>query len=168
MSISPIFLITFLSIFIWAHHFCNAAHIFTLQMHHRFSQPVRKWSESFPNFPAADNNWPPKDSIDYYSQLANHDRAFHGRRLSGSGDPLTFADGNSTFRISSLGLYGSLSPTFFILFFSLISWSRVCLAKSPALLLFFFPTSWTFDREFLEFDYPCKMLHFNSWKFLVI
>lgn len=70
-------------------------------MHHRFSQPVKKWSESFQNFPTG--NWPAKGSIDYYSQLANHDRAFHGRRLSQSGEPISFSDGNSTFRISSLG-----------------------------------------------------------------
>lgn len=42
--------------------------------------------------------------MEYYSQLANHDRLLRGRRLSESDyGSLTFSDGNSTFRISSLG-----------------------------------------------------------------
>ncbi|KAK3037142.1 hypothetical protein RJ639_031029 [Escallonia herrerae] len=85
----------------WGFHH-SQARIFTLEMHHRFSEQVKKWSETARNpFPA--QNWPVKGSIEYYSQLAHRDRIFHGRRLSESDGPLTFSGGNSTFQISSLG-----------------------------------------------------------------
>ncbi|KAA8532017.1 hypothetical protein F0562_006841 [Nyssa sinensis] len=80
---------------------CNGR-IFTFEMHHRFSEPVKKWSESAgKSFPA--ENWPMRRSIEYYAQLANHDRILRGRRLSEFDGSLTFSDGNSTLRISSLG-----------------------------------------------------------------
>ncbi|XP_017246693.1 aspartyl protease family protein 1 [Daucus carota subsp. sativus] len=97
-----IFLLIFLSI--WAIQSCNAR-IFTSDIHHRFSGLVKNWSESSrSNFFAG--NWPEKGSVEYYFQLANHDHLlrYRRRRLSGSQDlPLTFSDGNATFRISSLG-----------------------------------------------------------------
>lgn len=78
------------------------ARIFSFQMHHRFSEPVKKWSEGAGNgFPAG--NWPAKGSFEYYAELAHRDRALRGRRLSDIDGLLTFSDGNSTFRISSLG-----------------------------------------------------------------
>ncbi|XP_019172222.1 PREDICTED: aspartyl protease family protein 1 isoform X2 [Ipomoea nil] len=82
------------------------ARIFTFELHHRFSDPVKKLAAQRAgggvSFPV--DNWPAKGSLDYYTQLATHDRFLHGRRLSKSDDgKLTFADGNSTFRISSLG-----------------------------------------------------------------
>ncbi|XP_052195331.1 aspartyl protease family protein 1-like [Diospyros lotus] len=76
--------------------------IFTLEMHHRFSERVKKWSEAARNYFRA-GNWPVRGSIEYYAQLAGHDRLLRFRRISESDAPLTFSDGNSTFRINSLG-----------------------------------------------------------------
>uniref|UniRef100_A0A5B7BU10 Putative aspartic proteinase-like protein 1 n=1 Tax=Davidia involucrata TaxID=16924 RepID=A0A5B7BU10_DAVIN len=91
----------FISISIWGFQSCNGR-IFSLEMHQRFSEPVKKWAKTAgKNFPA--ENWPVMGSIEYYAQLANHDRVLRGRRLSGFDGPLSFSDGNSTFRISSLG-----------------------------------------------------------------
>ncbi|KVI02927.1 Aspartic peptidase [Cynara cardunculus var. scolymus] len=97
-----VFLITFLSI--WGNNFiknCYAS-VFTLKMHHRFSEPVKKWSESINKLSAGD--FPSTGSVEFYSQLADHDRVFRGRGLSDSGEQrLTFSDGNSSLRIKSLG-----------------------------------------------------------------
>ncbi|KAL8102598.1 aspartyl protease family protein 1-like isoform X1 [Apium graveolens] len=97
-----IFLLVFLSF--WAIKSCNAR-IFTSYIHHRFSGSVKNWSEtSRSKFFAG--NWPEKGSVEFYSQLASHDHflRYRRRRLSESQDlPLTFSDGNATFRISSLG-----------------------------------------------------------------
>lgn len=77
--------------------------IFTFKMHHRYSEPVKKWSQSTGKlFPA--DGWPLMDSVEYGAHLADRDRIFRGRRLSDIDAPLAFSDGNSTFRISSLGL----------------------------------------------------------------
>ncbi|KAH6784590.1 Eukaryotic aspartyl protease family protein [Perilla frutescens var. hirtella] len=73
-----------------------------MEMHHRFSDQVKQWSRrSGTGFPV--NNWPEKGSVEYYSLLASHDIAIRRRSLSSSGGSLTFSDGNTTFRISSLG-----------------------------------------------------------------
>ena len=101
MSSFFIFLLTLLCF--WLLLQCSNAHIFTLEMHHRFSEPIKKWSQKTgKNFMV--QSWPNKGSVEYYQQLANHDRLLRGRRLSESDGLLTFSDGNSTFRISSLGL----------------------------------------------------------------
>ncbi|KAL2457645.1 Eukaryotic aspartyl protease family protein [Forsythia ovata] len=98
---SSIFVFLLISFSIWLSQFSNAR-IFTLDMHHRFSEPVKKWSQLTGNyFPI--RNWPEKGSIEYYAELAHHDRVLRGRRLSDFNGSLTFSDGNSTFRISSLG-----------------------------------------------------------------
>ncbi|XP_071914520.1 aspartyl protease family protein 1-like isoform X3 [Coffea arabica] len=100
MSSFFIFLLTLLCF--WLLLQCSNAHIFTLEMHHRFSEPIKKWSQKTgKNFMV--QSWPTKGSVEYYQQLANHDRLLRGRRLSESDGLLTFSDGNSTFRISSLG-----------------------------------------------------------------
>ncbi|MED6121332.1 hypothetical protein PIB30_029215 [Stylosanthes scabra] len=66
-------------------------------MHHRFSDPVRKWSSAIPPPPE-------KGTFEYYAELADHDRFLRGRNLASDLDAgLAFSDGNSTFRISSLG-----------------------------------------------------------------
>ncbi|KAL0332765.1 UNVERIFIED_CONTAM: Aspartyl protease family protein 1 [Sesamum calycinum] len=71
-------------------------------MHHRFSAPVKEWyHRSRTGLPV--HNWPEKGSVEYYVLLASHDRTIHRRALSGSDGALTFSEGNSTFRISSLG-----------------------------------------------------------------
>lgn len=81
----------------------SAARIFTMEMHHRFSDQVKQWSRrSGKGFPV--ENWPEKGSVEYYSMLVSHDIAIRRRSLSSSGGDLTFSDGNATFRISSLGL----------------------------------------------------------------
>nr|GMC65855.1 aspartyl protease family protein 1 isoform X1 [Ipomoea batatas] len=95
-----IFLITATGLLVSSSH----ARIFTFELHHRFSDPVKKLAAQRTggvSFPV--DNWPAKGSLDYYTQLAGHDRFLHGRRLAKSDGKLTFADGNSTFRISSLG-----------------------------------------------------------------
>ncbi|KAJ6915559.1 LOW QUALITY PROTEIN: Asp domain-containing protein [Populus alba x Populus x berolinensis] len=48
-------------------------------------------------------NWPEKGSFEYYAALAHRDQMLRGRRLSDADASLAFSDGNSTFRISSLG-----------------------------------------------------------------
>ncbi|MFS8016672.1 putative nepenthesin [Helianthus anomalus] len=85
-------------------HCCATASVFTFKMHHRFSDPVKKWSETINNNLSA-AQFPVTGSLEYYSQLAQHDRVFRGRGLLGrSADQrLTFSDGNSSLRIQSLG-----------------------------------------------------------------
>ncbi|XP_016513357.2 aspartyl protease family protein 1 [Nicotiana tabacum] len=95
MSSFIIFFLTLLSI-----RQCSGR-VFTFEMHHRFSETVKKWSLQKIGGPL--HNWPVKGSLQYYTQLANHDKLLHGRKLYKFGGPLTFSDGNSTFRISSLG-----------------------------------------------------------------
>lgn len=70
---------------------------FTFEIHHRFSDSVRRWAK----LPSS----PDPLSVDYYAELAAHDRARRGRALSQEDDgQLTFANGNATARIDSLGL----------------------------------------------------------------
>ncbi|XP_062144108.1 aspartyl protease family protein 1-like [Alnus glutinosa] len=83
---------------LWSSHSsCNGGRIFSFKMHHRFSDPVRKWSK------AAGDRWPEKGTVEYYAELADRDRLLRGRKLSEFDAPLAFSDGNSTLRISSLG-----------------------------------------------------------------
>ncbi|CAN4078683.1 unnamed protein product [Withania somnifera] len=103
MSSFVIFLLTLLSIFPFRQ--CLVGRVFTFEMHHRFSETVKKWSLQKIAGPL--QNWPVKGSLQYYTHLANHDRLLHGRRLFKFDGPLTFSDGNFTFRISSLGLCAS-------------------------------------------------------------
>lgn len=96
---------------LWGSHSSgNGGHIFSFKMHHRFSDPVRKWSEASGGklAPAASDSWPEKGTVEYYAELADRDRLLRGRKLSELDAPLAFSDGNSTVRISSLGLYGSM------------------------------------------------------------
>ncbi|XP_021816404.1 aspartyl protease family protein 1 isoform X2 [Prunus avium] len=80
--------------------------IFSFKMHHRFSDPVKEWSAVSGKLSPADN-LPAKGSFEYYAELARRDRFLRGRKLAQSDQsdttPLAFSDGNSTFRISSLG-----------------------------------------------------------------
>ncbi|XP_061376430.1 aspartyl protease family protein 1 isoform X2 [Gastrolobium bilobum] len=92
-------IIFFLLLSLWAHCYCHA-HVFTFTMHHRFSEPVRKWSHAAVSPP---DRWPEKGTFEYYAELADRDRFFRGRKLSQIDAGLAFSDGNSTFRISSLG-----------------------------------------------------------------
>ncbi|KAL2905897.1 Aspartyl protease family protein 1 [Bienertia sinuspersici] len=80
--------------------FCNAR-VFTFEMHHRYSEQVRVWSQK--NSQSPHHHWPKKGSFEYYTDLALRDRFIRGRKISQVEEPVTFSDGNSTFRISSLG-----------------------------------------------------------------
>ncbi|MBA0560682.1 hypothetical protein Golob_017566 [Gossypium lobatum] len=73
--------------------------IFTFKMHHLFSEPVKNWSNSTGKL----SHWPAKGSFEYYAVLAHRDRLLRGRKLSDINATFSFSDGNSTFRISSLG-----------------------------------------------------------------
>ncbi|KAG9137983.1 hypothetical protein Leryth_019372 [Lithospermum erythrorhizon] len=88
-----IFLLTFFTTSFFVLEFSNAK-IFSMEMHHKFSEPVKKWYQ---------NTVPIKGSVEYYSQLVDHDHTLHSRKLSEFKKMLTFSDGNSTFRLSSLG-----------------------------------------------------------------
>ncbi|KAL6650464.1 hypothetical protein ACP70R_009389 [Stipagrostis hirtigluma subsp. patula] len=76
----------------------------SLEFHHRFSAPVRRWAEARGR--ALPGGWPAPGSAAYVAALAGHD---HHRTLSvaggGSGEPppLTFAEGNATLKVSNLG-----------------------------------------------------------------
>ncbi|KMT09314.1 hypothetical protein BVRB_6g134120 [Beta vulgaris subsp. vulgaris] len=84
-------------------HFCNAR-VFTFEMHHRYSEQLKIWSQKNSLFPHHHHHhWPKKGSFEYYSELAQRDHFLRGRKISQLEKPVTFSDGNSTFRISSLG-----------------------------------------------------------------
>lgn len=84
---------------------CDGGRIFSFEMHHRYSDQVKNWSISSGKLSHSD--WPDKGSFDYYALLAQRDQILRGRHLSDTdtNSPLIFSDGNSTVRISSLGLY---------------------------------------------------------------
>ncbi|XP_057962661.1 aspartyl protease family protein 1 isoform X2 [Malania oleifera] len=91
----------FILLLLWGFQTCHAR-IFSFQMHHRFSDPVKKWSQKAgKGFPAGD--WPEKGTVEYYAVLAHRDKILRGRGLSDVDSPITFSEGNSTFRISALG-----------------------------------------------------------------
>lgn len=77
-----------------------------LDIHHRFSVPVRRWSLS--NGKELPGGWLEAGTAEYYTALAGHDLA--GAILSkadtSSGGPpgLTFSEGNATLKVNSLGL----------------------------------------------------------------
>eukprot|EP00268_Persea_americana_P043756 TRINITY_DN4403_c0_g1_i2.p1 TRINITY_DN4403_c0_g1~~TRINITY_DN4403_c0_g1_i2.p1 ORF type:complete len:519 (+),score=62.77 TRINITY_DN4403_c0_g1_i2:126-1682(+) len=71
---------------------------FRLDLHHRFSEPVKRWAEERSlggGFRPED--WPERGSVDYYAALAAQDRAVLGHRM------MSFSEGNSTFQIRTLG-----------------------------------------------------------------
>ncbi|KAJ6990618.1 aspartic proteinase-like protein 1 isoform X2 [Populus alba x Populus x berolinensis] len=86
----------FLLITIWVFSKTCNGRVFTFKMHHRFSDSFKNWS-------GLTKNWPEKGSFEYYAALAHRDQMLRGRRLSDADASLAFSDGNSTFRISSLG-----------------------------------------------------------------
>ncbi|KAJ4964243.1 hypothetical protein NE237_024182 [Protea cynaroides] len=97
------FLVISLSLLAWVCIFqrCHGR-TFSFKMHHRFSEPVMKWTQRARKGIVVDH-WPEKGSVDYYAALADRDRVMRGRELMDVGQPVTFSDGNSTVRISSLG-----------------------------------------------------------------
>ncbi|KAH0940622.1 hypothetical protein HID58_000259 [Brassica napus] len=100
---STLFLIPILTLLLTSPS-CSKARIFTFEMHHRFSDEVKRWSDLTGRF---GSTFPPKGTFEYFNALVLRDRLIRGRRrLSDSeseSSALTFSDGNSTSRISSLG-----------------------------------------------------------------
>ncbi|XP_015889724.3 aspartyl protease family protein 1 isoform X2 [Ziziphus jujuba] len=98
-SFWKIFVVFLISIF--GFRSCHGL-IFSFKMHHRFSEPVKRWSEAAGKLSPADN-MPKKGTFEFYAELANRDRLLRGRKLSETDVPLVFSDGNATFKMSSLG-----------------------------------------------------------------
>ncbi|CAO2034075.1 unnamed protein product [Urochloa humidicola] len=75
----------------------------SLEFHHRFSEPVRRWAEARGH--ALPGGWPSPGGAAYVAALAGHDRHRAMSAAGGSGDapPLTFAEGNATLKVSNLG-----------------------------------------------------------------
>jgi hypothetical protein len=73
----------------------------SLELHHRFSAPLRQWAEARGH--ELLGGWPVPGSAAFVAALAGHDRH---RALSAGGEPprLTFAEGNATLKVSNLGL----------------------------------------------------------------
>uniref|UniRef100_A0A804HMI7 Peptidase A1 domain-containing protein n=1 Tax=Musa acuminata subsp. malaccensis TaxID=214687 RepID=A0A804HMI7_MUSAM len=89
----------FLFIIIGAASTVTVAAALSLDLHHRFSDRVRKWEEDH-GLPGA--WWPEKGTAEYAAALAPHDRVLHRRSLA-DGSVLTFANGNATFWIDLPG-----------------------------------------------------------------
>jgi hypothetical protein len=78
---------------------CNGLGTFGFDIHHRFSDPVKGILGL--------DKLPETGGVDYYVAMAHRDRIIRGRHLAASNNqsPLTFANGNDTYLIGSLGLY---------------------------------------------------------------
>ncbi|OMO55756.1 Peptidase A1 [Corchorus capsularis] len=76
---------------------CYGSGTFGLDIHHRYSDPVKKI--------LALDELPVKGSPEYYSAMVHRDKIIKGRRLATANDqtPVTFLDGNETYRLDSLG-----------------------------------------------------------------
>ncbi|KAI3995680.1 hypothetical protein MKX01_031453 [Papaver californicum] len=78
---------------------CNAFETFGFEMHHRFSDQVKRIMGV--------DNLPEKGSLEYFAAMVLRDKVFRGRALAGNDDDdndskwLTFSDGNKT--LQSLG-----------------------------------------------------------------
>ncbi|ONM18497.1 Aspartyl protease family protein 1 [Zea mays] len=76
----------------------------SLEFHHRFSAPLRRWVEARGR--ALPGGWPAPGSAAYVAALAGHDRHRAVSAAGGSSSdapPLTFAEGNATLKVSNLG-----------------------------------------------------------------
>ncbi|XP_020532231.1 aspartyl protease family protein 1 isoform X2 [Amborella trichopoda] len=80
---------------------CHCRQTFGFDLHHKFSEPVKEWMSL--RHGIGYEEWPESGSEDYYLSLVHHDHNLRGRGISEIGAPLTFADGNTTFKLSSLG-----------------------------------------------------------------
>ncbi|XVF62229.1 hypothetical protein PTKIN_Ptkin08bG0200600 [Pterospermum kingtungense] len=76
---------------------CYGFGTFGFNMHHRYSDPVKGI--------LAVDELPVKGSPEYYSAMVHRDKVIKGRRLATANDqtPVTFLDGNETYRLNSLG-----------------------------------------------------------------
>ncbi|CAM0907896.1 unnamed protein product [Alopecurus aequalis] len=75
----------------------------SLEFHHRFSAPVRRWADARGH--QLPGGWPAPGGAAYVAALAGHDR--HRALSAGAGEhppsPLTFSEGNATLKVSNLG-----------------------------------------------------------------
>ncbi|XP_022775453.1 aspartyl protease family protein 1-like [Durio zibethinus] len=76
---------------------CYGFGTFGFDVHHRYSDPVKGI------LPV--DELPVKGSPEYYSAMVHRDKTIKGRRLATANDqtPVTFLDGNETYRLDSLG-----------------------------------------------------------------
>ncbi|PPR84272.1 hypothetical protein GOBAR_AA36435 [Gossypium barbadense] len=76
---------------------CYGFGTFGFEFHHRYSDPVKQI--------LAVDELPAKGSPEYYSAMIHRDKIIKGRRLAAENDqtPVTFLEGNATYRLSSLG-----------------------------------------------------------------
>lgn len=86
------------------------ARTFGFEVHHRYSDHVRRWLSSTAGVSVED--WPERGSVDYYAALFHHDRVFRGRNLAENGPLVTFIDGNMTLHLNALGLYAFVAYNF--------------------------------------------------------
>ncbi|XP_042508345.1 aspartyl protease family protein 1-like [Macadamia integrifolia] len=98
-------LVVLLSLLVWVCGFQGCyGRTFSFKMHHRFSETVMNWNwTQKAGKGIIFDHWPEKGTVDYYAALAGRDRIMRGRRLVDVNQHITFSDGNSTLRISSLG-----------------------------------------------------------------
>ncbi|KAI3960621.1 hypothetical protein MKX01_003795 [Papaver californicum] len=82
--------------------YCNGFQTFGYEIHHRFSDPVKGMMGV--------DDLPKVGTLEYYEAMAHRDKVFRGRGLAEKGDDddvnkqlATFAGGNETFRLASLG-----------------------------------------------------------------
>ncbi|KAK1261838.1 Aspartic proteinase-like protein 1 [Acorus gramineus] len=103
----------------WGTHriFGDERKTFGFEIHHRFSDPVRRWWAER----SGGESLPEKGTVEYYAHLAFRDRVFRGRRLSDADPTVSFSEGNGTFRINDLGFLhyavvtlGTPSSTFLV------------------------------------------------------
>lgn len=91
--------ILLLLILVWGYHCscCEGFGTFGFDVHHRYSDTVKGILDV--------DGWPEKGSVDYYAAMAHRDHLLRGRHLAATtgSAPLTFSEGNETFRISSFG-----------------------------------------------------------------
>ncbi|KAM3709863.1 hypothetical protein ACJW31_02G206500 [Castanea mollissima] len=78
---------------------CNGLGSFGFDIHHRFSDPVKQILGC--------EGLPEKGSVEYYVAMTHRDSIIRGRHLASSNNqspaPLTFANGNGTLLINSMG-----------------------------------------------------------------
>jgi hypothetical protein len=81
---------------------------FGLDIHHRFSDEVRRWAESMSPSDTGGHAWPEERTLQYYNSLLEHDKLLlqHRRVLAGAGGRrrYTFAEGNRTYHLIYFGL----------------------------------------------------------------
>ncbi|RWR90699.1 aspartyl protease family protein 1-like protein [Cinnamomum micranthum f. kanehirae] len=99
-----VFLLLFFSLSMLQSCCHGATGNFRFDLHHRFSDPVKRWAAERSGAGLRPEEWPEKGTVDYYAALVDHDRVLRGRGLAEEVDQtLAFSEGNVTFRLSTLG-----------------------------------------------------------------